>query len=557
MTREAEIPDAPKSLPFGTTDGYGDKRVDPLATFVSFAGPGRDRGVAMRGNDRTVRVIVGKKGAGKSLYLRRLQAAADQEESLYADDIQKTHPRTDDIVRIGGLYPAWDRVERWSLLWRAAILRATVSHLLCKQQLRQMLSDGDELELRQHYPELYPDPRRPSSIYGAFGDICYFYETRRKLDRYLAHPLWNELEYHLAEILGHGRPLCFYIDAIDEKFSQAPRQWIDCQLGLFYQVMALLNDERLGGRLHVVICVRDLVYSHTQNTEHLTRYWGDPHIHVLDWDHGMISRFLAEKLEELADTYFIDPRAERTVESWLGHDSVSNLVKHRKEPLERYLLRHTRLIPRDIVALGNDMCEAIIRAEGDFDERTIRDVVRGVAGKSGREQINVCANQIAAEMMPERAAELGFASFYTGEHDLLLPVEPPDPEAQIEQPGDELGEENSGILRSPFHASLAAQLREAVGTLRHDRVGRRSFDRLRAAAEQAFGPEIDVGSILWQNGLVGHLDGSVEEGQAIFYRADREDELELPRSSHGYALHPILIDTIPDLSGKGEPVYPN
>src|SRR5262249_29596059 len=158
-----------------------------------------------------------------------------------------------------GLYPDWDRVEKWSLVWKAAILRATVSHLLCKPQLREMLSDRDEHELRHEYSELYPEPRKPRSIYAALGDVCYFYESKRKLDRYLGHPRWSDLEYHVADILGHGRPMFFYIDAIDEKFSQAPRQWTDCQLGLFYQVMALLNDDRLGGRLHIVICVRDLV----------------------------------------------------------------------------------------------------------------------------------------------------------------------------------------------------------------------------------------------------------------------------------------------------------
>jgi hypothetical protein len=30
--------------------------------------------------------------------------------------------------------------------------------------------------------------------------------------------------------------------------------WLKCQEGLFYQVMRLLRDHKLGGRLHIVVC---------------------------------------------------------------------------------------------------------------------------------------------------------------------------------------------------------------------------------------------------------------------------------------------------------------
>jgi hypothetical protein len=233
--------------PFGTTDGYGTAGQDPLDSFVSFGKPGWQRGVAMRSDDRGVRVIVGRKGAGKSIYLRRLQAAADVEGSLYADDIQTSYPRTHHIIKVGRFWPDWNRVERWSALWRAAILRAMVAHLVSKRSLAEAIGPENELELREEYKDLYPEIRKPRSIYGQLSDIIYYYEKQRALDRYLDHPQWADLEYQLGDILPKARPICFYVDAIDEKFAQAPRWWRDAQLGLFYQVMNFLQDTRVAG----------------------------------------------------------------------------------------------------------------------------------------------------------------------------------------------------------------------------------------------------------------------------------------------------------------------
>ena len=55
---------------------------DALSGFVTFEGRRFRQGLGMAADDRTVRVIVGSKGSGKTLYLRRLQAAAQREPSL-------------------------------------------------------------------------------------------------------------------------------------------------------------------------------------------------------------------------------------------------------------------------------------------------------------------------------------------------------------------------------------------------------------------------------------------------------------------------------------------
>ena len=72
--------------------------------------------------------------------------------------------------------------------------------------------------------------------------------------------------------------------------------WLKCQEGLFYQVMRLLRDQKRGGRLHVVICIRDIVMSSVYLSEHAPRYYNEPHIRVLTWNRDSLLYLLEQKL---------------------------------------------------------------------------------------------------------------------------------------------------------------------------------------------------------------------------------------------------------------------
>lgn len=72
-----------------------------------------------------------------------------------------------------------------------------------------------------------------------------------------------------------------------------------CQKGLFYQVMRLLRDTRLGGRLHIFICIRDLTYASVFGSEHATRYLDPLHIRLLEWDSESIRYLFERKIERL------------------------------------------------------------------------------------------------------------------------------------------------------------------------------------------------------------------------------------------------------------------
>jgi len=114
------------------------------------------------------------------------------------------------------------------------------------------------------------------------------HNTENHVVRYLEDPAWDDLEDVLAETVRSSRPVFFYLDAVDETFINAPAYWLRCQEGLFLQVMRQLRNPKFGGRLHVVICIRDIVLSSIYRSEHAPRYQDEPHIRVLSWDRDSI-----------------------------------------------------------------------------------------------------------------------------------------------------------------------------------------------------------------------------------------------------------------------------
>ena len=91
------------------------------------------------------------------------------------------------------------------------------------------------------------------------------------------------------------------------------------------------------------------------------------------------------------------------MERWLGIRTIVNTACGETELLEDCLLRHTRLIPRDVVQLGNKLCDVIDRVRYDMDnpvllEEDIRSVVRVEAMRFANEELLGVANHITARI---------------------------------------------------------------------------------------------------------------------------------------------------------------
>src|SRR5262245_5928089 len=510
--------------PFGNPDGSRAPIERVLHDFVDFRGDPAFGALATRADDATSRVIVGRLGAGKTVYLRRLRSFQARQESVYADQPQQDPPSTETIVKACQWFPEQFLTEKWMQIWKRAVLNSLATHILAHRDLRRYVSQEQAESIRYEYGFLLGEFRRPRSIYAELTDIVNGRLSGRQLPAYLDDPAWEDLEDVLAEILRTCPPIFFYLDGVDEEFSHAPMYWLRCQKGLFYQVMRFLRDPRLGGRLHIVISIRDIVMSSVYRSEHAPRYHDEPHIRVLAWDRGAIEYLLLEKLHRLDRSLFMAPGgAADPVEAWLGTPVVSNRSRGVHERVTDYLLRHTRLIPRDVVSLGNSICAEILRQKAagrsEIPQSDLRRVVARASKRFGDSQLAQISNQVAADTMPRDAARNEYSEVYTSTLEYLTGID----------------HQVRGIIRE-------------VG---RDRFSREELELVAMQADGKFDSSTDLPAVLWQNGLLGYVEPS---GEARFYSHADMDRFDVPAAG-SYVFHPCVIDSA-GIVGVGDPVYP-
>jgi len=496
--------------PFGNPDGSRADIEDVISEFVDFGGNPAYGHLATRANDSMVRVIVGKLGAGKTVYLRRLQNFQAHQDSVYADAPQQSLPKTEVVVKACQWFSDRVLVEKWMQIWERAIMRSLASHMLRHPELRQQLRH-EEAEEIESYARLFDDFRRPRTIYSQVRDIINQRQTAHQLSTYLDDPLWDDLEDLLGEVVSHCKPIYFYLDAVDEEFSHAPMYWLKCQEGLFYQVMRLLRDHRLGGRLHVVVCIRDIVMSSVYRSEHAPRYYNEPHIRVLNWDRGSLLYLLGQKLQRLPPSLLMRRAATGppTIRDWLGVDG-SWPGPDGEGTIEEYLLSHTRLIPRDIISLGNELSEEVLRTKQAGREglppAALAEVVQRCAKRFGDSQLAQCANQISSDMMPAGAALHDYSELFTS--------------------------------TQAYISGVQEDVRSFVRMIGVDQFPRRDLEALQEVADLHFEKATNLASVLWQNGLLGYLD---EVGRRRFYSMGDVEQFHFPPEVDTYVLHPCLV----------------
>jgi hypothetical protein len=512
--------------PFGNPDGARAELANVLEDYVDFDGDPTFGALATRADDAGVRIVAGKLGAGKTVHLRRLQEFQGRQDSVYADSPQQGLPSTEEIVKVCQWFPHDVLEEKWILLWNRAILRSLTTHLLRGKDLRPHVLDEVAEEIETNYEDLVGEFRRPRSIYSSLREMINDAHTAHHLTKYLNNPLWDDLEDILAEAIRRCPPIFFYLDGIDDEFSFAPMYWLQCQKGLFHQVMRLLRDPKLGGRLHVVVSIRDVVMSAVLQSEHAPKFIGEPHIRLLTWDREALAVLLEHKLASLDESCFVGDLSDgKTINTWLGRVKIYNEARKVTEDVVDYILRHTRLIPRDLVSIGNAICTETRRRRVagavDISEERLREIVAQSARRFGDSQLAQCSNQIASDMMPGDAARHEFTQVYTGT------------QAYVKHISDD--------LRSMI---------KAVGV---DRFGRSELSSLRALADEQWDANTDLPAVLWQNGLLGCV---LPSGRSMFYGLGSSDQFTIPDGPETFVFHPCVIDSVGIASLDDRPVFP-
>jgi hypothetical protein len=502
--------------PFGNPDG----RRSDLDDFIEFKYRDFGHGLAMGEDSNRVRVIIGRKGAGKTLYMRRQKSLSEHEKSvIVVKGTPKTHVpiilegeettalRSDHVIRVAHLCPPELLTEVWMRLWGRAILYSVVTAAFNEGDFRAYV-DKEWIEgIKRDFSGIIRDfGKEPRTPYTTLVSLISRTRTLNGLLKMLDDPLWDDLENRISRLLVVAPPVFIFLDAHDEFFNDAPMYWLRCQKGLFYETLRLHKHTKLGGRLHVVISIRELVFSSVLRSEHAPKYIGDPHLRFLSWDLRSAEYLLQKKIEGLTKEWWKGVEAPTSFQDWVGLSRIVNSWGGEEDSL-RYALRHTQLHPRDVVILGNRVAAEVRTAASEglksVPEARLRACVSSVALFSAMSQIEVAANHLKSDDMPVSATAQDFTSVYTSVRELT--------------------------------DSWADEILKFIGEIGYLRFRNQDFIRYSQMGGQLFSGS-DIFSVLWQNGLLGYREG----GEDVFYALDVTARFRIPRDKTEYVFHPGL-----------------
>lgn len=516
--------------PFGSPDGASADISDTRNNYVQL-----DQrihgGIGRSPTDSAIRVVAGGHGTGKSLFMRKMRDHAANDLSRHAArySASSSSLTSADVVAFAqaiGDHSA--NTEEWKALWHCAVIRSATSHFTnSRSVLASSVSAETLFSLATRWPELMPKRESPTSVPHEAADIIRTHTSRRTdIESFIRSPVWNEIELTLDDAIRESKPLFLYVDAIDDNFKSAPSYWLRCQRGLFYAVMDLMRTGAAGRRLHVVIAVRDLVLSSVRSSEHALRYLDRSHVNILNWSIEALEEFLAQKIETLPPEFIVDPALPGAA-GWLGQATMSNgRSSGIREPIERYLIRHTHLTPRGVILMGNalSMMSSVAASEGRrVDGEDIRAAVSRTARDIANAALTNVSTQILSDAMPERAARQDIAHIYL-------------------QPNDhQIDDTRNRVI----------QLIQAGGS---ERVDSDYLEIIDTMVSENYDAEIELSQIFWQNRLLG---GRTGDDPWEWFSVEGTSETRIPTEFDSFVFHPILLDRIRGLAAVlPEPAYP-
>jgi hypothetical protein len=460
--------------------------------------------------DSSARLVIGRMGAGKSAYLSELRAAVEQRDDYVVASVESELPNVASIRAATEFFDK-DGPYFWKKTWRRAITRALASHLCHHEQLRGSVSPERLRELRDADTRLLAIDDFSRGVYEHVDEMLRDHNTRGRLRGFLSHEGWATVDRLVERALETSTvKIAFFLDAGEHECATEPLYWIKFQRGLFAQILSMAKQPAFAGKVHVVASIRDATYARIEMSS------GDakdhPFVRVLDWTVESAHAFLRQKIQQLDKRYAMSDPEREGIEGWLGRTTVRNKVRGIDEPVDDYLLRHTRLLPRDIVNLGNRISQQCVRERRlgatAVDEEALRDIVRLTAAEAGLDQLMACANVIATRRLELAGTE--------AERRAIVP-----------------DEDAVALMRD--------RLRDMVCRCRDEQVPGGRIEELRKEGEQRWGADIDITNLLWQHGLLGACRDRDEPPTFAALDYTRTSST-LPADALAYVFHPCLTD---------------
>ncbi len=376
-----------------------------------------------------IKIIVGRKGSGKTHMLRYIEEAAKQHREVIFSPL-------DDNAVPARLEKQFSRAvdhpnarSRWSKLWRVIFCLTVLSRFTNRQASlparraasrflveQGYSSDGVKAnewhttrpKLISHFEDYYfPQSGHfriselrhnssPASLLHTVLDSIYNIDT---LDQFIDSVDISSLEADIASLAKLYRPFHLIIDGVDDISWRQPRTWLDFQVGLFDAVFYFAATQRNSEQVVVTVAIRNFVFQAAAQSPHIDRI---RNLLSLNWSPNSAIEFLNRRLHQISSGQFADAvklTADRPLAEWLGFDSIAGIRRKGKESVESYFLRHTRLSPRNLIKQFNMICEEKNRCLSSgrpFGPDEYCEIVNRTADKVAELMLKTAAEEIIA-----------------------------------------------------------------------------------------------------------------------------------------------------------------
>lgn len=507
------------TMPFGDADGSQVEPTHVVSDFVNFSNVRSWGALATSPSDFDARIFVGRKGSGKTIYLRRHASHAAGRKELAACPLENDPPSTAEIQR----FVRWSesrpqRLESWRKFWSKAIIVAHASHLLYDRRHEGAVSEPHRSEIATQLDSLLDQGpvRVQLGVYAAAKLLLAQSGGRSDIERILHSPRWATLHQAVQDVVPNVAPVLMFLDNIDEHYQVAPNLWIECEIGFFLSLIDLTRSHQFIRSPKIFATIREEVYSAVlRQNEHRTRISGDSHVRLLEWTRESILHFFRQKIDRLDHEWLSRPDAENDFERWLGATEATN-GRSELEPMEQYVVRHTRLTPRDVIMIGNNISDHIRRQtqRGAGREFAIRNGVSAASADFGLEQLSMVASRIVADWTIV------------------------DPSRQTA----------NAVADRDSTQFVSDHVIKALRQTRRDRFRKRAMfgllERLGSLVAPDDGIHVHPIDHLWMAGMIGYVEPLRGSASSVRFYSLSTHALELSRDMSEYGLHSIVHELV-------------
>ena len=184
-------------------------------------------------------------------------------------------------------------------------------------------------------------------------------------------------------------------------------------------------------------------------------------------------------------------------------------IRKIEEDIIDFLIRHTRLVPRDIIIICNELAKLNMEIEHEPTlniQDWIKKVVLIQSSIIGDELISICAKNIKLNTVPKLAAQYEVSEVFTSD--------------------------------KYYHETTYHKLYHLLEEYKNQTIDSSFVDSLNKSAKEQFGLDVHLSDILWQNGLLGYFD---DNNKCHFFAQKLSGNIILPKNKSKYVFRACVI----------------